>query len=84
MTPDPRLELAADRRAKPRVSAEYIGPAALIPTAVAAMLLLFGLFYFGGADERTTINNVGEQIQRPAEIRPGADPSAPAIPLRAD
>jgi hypothetical protein len=84
MTPDSRAEPAAERRAAPRVPAEYFGPAALVPTAVAAMLLLFGLFYFGGADERTTINNVGEQIQRPAEIRPGADLSAPAIPLRAD
>jgi hypothetical protein len=84
MSPDPRVEPAADRRAVPRVPAEYFGPAALVPTAVAAMLLLFGLFYFGGADERTTINNVGEQIQRPAEIRPGADLSAPAIPLRAE
>ena len=82
MTPGPCLEPAADRRA------EYSGRAALIPTAVAAMLLLFGVFYFGGADERTTISNasenIGEQTQWPVEIRPGTDLSAPAIPLRAD
>jgi hypothetical protein len=70
MTHKPRLKPAAHRRVTPRVNAEYIGPAALVPTAVAAMLLLFGLFYFGGPDERTTINNAGEQIQRPAEIKP--------------
>ena len=44
MTRDSRVEPAAERRATPRVPAEYFGPAALVPTAVAAMLLLFGLF----------------------------------------
>jgi hypothetical protein len=45
MTHKPRLKPAAHRRVTPRVNAEYIGPAALVPTAVAAMLLLFGLFF---------------------------------------
>lgn len=41
---------------------DYMSRAGMAPIAVAVGLLLFGLFYFGGADERTRMNSTGEQI----------------------